>query len=115
MIGVFHGTDEATHDAYRAWRREHPDGFNMTEGATGAFTIHWAQDRRENNIGRGCTHQGVSDIKYREDKDGCYTTARKVCAETFEELIAWAAQHECATKNCRHCDTTRFPFPVVSR
>jgi len=51
---------------------------------------------------------------YREDKNGCYTTARKVCSERFEELIAWATKHSAKLKGCAHCDTRKFPFPPAS-
>lgn len=87
-------------------------GFHMTESAPEQFTIHYAQDKRENTEGRGCMHQGVSDIAYLEDKDGCYTRARKVCSSSFAELIAWAAENGFTTKSCKHCDTARFPFPT---
>jgi len=110
MIAIFHGHDKKTHKAFQAWRSEHANGFHMTEGASGNFTIHWAQDKRENEAGRGCHHQGVSTNKYREDKDSCYTTARKVCSDDLAELLAWAASHNFKTKSCGHCDTKRFPF-----
>lgn len=115
VIATFHGTDEKKHEAFQVWRREHPNGFHMTESAAGRFTIHWAQDKRENAIGRGCTHQGVSTIRYREDKDGCYTTARKVCAESLADLLAWADARKLKTKSCGHCDTNRHPFPRAGR
>jgi hypothetical protein len=111
MISEFHGNDEKTHDAFQAWRRSHVNGFHMTESATGLFTIHWAQDRRETSTGRGCMHQGGSTVQYREDKNGCYTAARKICSEDLAEMIAWARDHNYRTKNCKHCDTPRFPFP----
>jgi hypothetical protein len=111
MIHIFHGDDEQTHCNFQAWRKANPDGFHMTESVAGLFTIHYTQDKRENLEGRGCMHQGGSDNKYREDKDGCYTTARKVCSKNLAELIAWATERGCTTKNCKHCDTTRFPFP----
>ncbi len=111
MISEFKGNDEKTHEAYQSWRRTHVDSFNMSEGAGGVFTIHWTQDKRENPLGRGCQHQGISSIAYKEDKDSCYTRARKVCAESLAELIAWARQQHYQTKNCQHCDTRAFPFP----
>ena len=113
MITTFHGTDEASHGAFQQWRREHVDGFHMTEGAPGMFTIHWTQDMRENPSGRGCNHQGGSSNSYREDKNGCYTTKRKVCSESLSELRAWATSEGFSTKPCSHCDTKRFPFPDV--
>ena len=114
VISKFHENNKKTHDAFQTWRRSHVDGFHMTESASGVFTIHWTQDRRENSAGRGCMHQGGSDNKYREDKDGCYTTARKVCSDNFGELIAWARERNYRTTNCKHCDTRRFPFPIPS-
>ena len=112
MIFVFHGEDEETHGNFQAWRKANVEGFHMTERAEGQFTIHYAQDKRENTAGRGCMHQGVSDNKYREDKDGCYTTARKVCSNSLAELITWATEKDFTTKNCKHCDTKQFPFPT---
>lgn len=53
----------------------------MTEKGEGIFVIHWTQDKRENASGRGCHHQGVSSIRYLEDKDSCYTATRKVCSD----------------------------------
>jgi len=111
MISIFHGDNEQTHEAFQLWRRTHVDGFHMTEGARGEFTIHWAQDKRENTAGRGCHHQGGSGNEYRADKAGCYTTARKVCSENYGDLVEWAKKHGAKTKNCGHCNTRRFPFP----
>jgi hypothetical protein len=82
----------------------------MTEGPIGTFTIHYAQDKRENGDGRGCWHQGGSGNDYRADKGGCYTAARKVCSNSVAELIAWAKQHGHKAKKCGHCNTTEFPF-----
>jgi len=112
MIFIFHGTDEETHKKFQAWRKANVDGFHMTEGPSGQFTIHYTQDKRENSEGRGCMHQGVSDNEYLEDKDSCYTKARKVCSNSLAELHAWAREHGFTTKNCKHCDSKRFPFPA---
>jgi hypothetical protein len=111
MISIFHGNDEITHEKFQRWRKTNIDGFHMTEGPARKFTIHYAQDKRENSTGRGCMHQGVSDIAYIEDKDSCYTRARKVCSNSLAELLAWAKKQGFTTKNCKHCDTKRFPFP----
>lgn len=111
MITVFHGSDAATHDAYQTWRQSHVNGFNMTEGSKGVFTIHWTQDKRENSQGRGCHHQGGSGNRYREDKGGCYTAARKVCSDKLNELVAWIDKNSAKAKTCLHCDTRTFPFP----
>ena len=112
MVSVFHGKDEDTHQKFQAWRKANVNGFHMTESAAGQFTIHYTQDKRENSAGRGCGHQGGSDNEYPEDKDGCYTTARKVCSNNLAELIAWATENGFTTKKCKHCDTKRFPFPT---
>ncbi|HJV72804.1 MAG TPA: HNH endonuclease [Noviherbaspirillum sp.] len=114
MINIFHGSDEKTHQRFQAWRRKNVDGFHMAEGVGGVFTIHYTQDQRENPAGRGCMHQGCSDIKHRGDKGSCYTTSRKVCSINLDELIGWAAENGFTTKNCKHCDTKRFPFPSVT-
>ena len=114
MIEIFHGDNEQTHQAFQSWRQGHVDGFHMTEGASGVFTIHWTQDKRENLAGRGCHHQGESGNKYLEDKYGCYTTARKICSESYSDLLEWAKEHKARTKNCGHCDSKRFPFPNVA-
>jgi hypothetical protein len=84
----------------------------MTGSPAGQFTIHYTQDKRENPVGRGCMHQGGSDNEYLEDKDGCYTRARKVCSNSLADLITWAMQYGFTTKNCKDCDTRRFPFPT---
>ena len=110
MVSIFHGDDADTHRAFQAWRHANVDGFDMTEGPAGTFTIHYAQDMRENPEGRGCWHQGGSGNDYRADKDGCYTTARKVCSNSLAELIAWAEQGGFKTKKCGHCNTKKFPF-----
>jgi hypothetical protein len=112
LISVIHGNDAATHEMFQAWRKANIDGFHMTESAAGQFTIHYTQDKRENSAGRGCIHQGGSANEYLEDKDGCYTTTRKVCSTSLSELIAWATKNGFTTKNCKHCDTKRFPFPT---
>jgi hypothetical protein len=114
MISVFHGNDAESHQRFQAWRKANVDGFHMTESVAGQFTIHYTQDKRENAAGRGCMHQGISDIEYLEDRDSCYTTARKVCSNSLAELVAWAAENGFTAKNCRHCDTKRFPFPPVA-
>jgi hypothetical protein len=110
MISIFHGDDAETHHAFQAWRRANVDGFDMTERPAGTFTIHYAQDKRENPEGRGCWHQGGSGNNFRADKDGCYTTARKVCSSSVAELIAWAKQGGFKTSKCGHCNTKEFPF-----
>lgn len=111
MISVFHGDDGTTHQDFQTWRQVNVDGYHMTEGPPGLFTIHYTQDKRENSLGRGCSHQGGSGNEYREDKNGCYTTARKVCSNSLGELVAWAKDNGFETKSCKHCDTRRFPFP----
>jgi len=58
-------------------------------------------------------HQGVSTIEYPQDKDGCYTTARKVCSNNLADLIGWGRERGFETKNCKHCDTKRFRFPTI--
>ncbi len=113
MIDIFHGNNSETHQRFQAWRKANVDGFHMTESAALQFTIHYAQDKRENAAGRGCNHQGGSDIEYLEDKDGCYTTARKVCSNSLAELIAWATDRSLDINNCKHCDTKIFTFPTV--
>ena len=112
MIDIFYGDDEESHNGFQAWRQMNVDGFHMTEKTAGQFIVHYAQDKRENSAGRGCNHQGVSGNEYRDDKDGCYTTVRKVCSNSLAELIAWAREKDgYSTRNCKHCDTKRFPFP----
>lgn len=111
MIEVFHGSDAATHSAFQAWRKAHPDGFNLTQKSKRLFIAHWAQDKRENAQGRGCMHQGGSDNECWEDKGSCYTTAMKVCSDNLFELLDWAAERSASVKNCLHCDTRKFPFP----
>lgn len=110
MIAIFHGDDAASHEAFQSWRRRHVDGFHMTEGPKARFTVHYTQDKRENLQGRGCIHQGGSGNRYLQDKNGCYTTARKVCSESYGELLSWATTNSFTTKSCKHCDTRRFPF-----
>lgn len=114
MVTVFHGSDAETHDAFQAWRQAHPNGFHMTEKGEGIFVIHWTQDKRENASGRGCHHQGVSSIRYLEDKDSCYTATRKVCSDCLAELIGWTAARSATSRSCAHCDTAKFPFPKSS-
>lgn len=89
MVKVFHGHDAETHDAFQTWRKANGDGFFMTECAPGQFTVHYAQDRREHPGGRSCMHNGTSENGYREDKGGCYTTARKACSDSLPALLAW--------------------------
>lgn len=111
MVDIFHGNDPQTHERFQEWRRANVDGFHMTEAAAGQFTIHYTQDKRDNAAERGCIHQGGSSNKYGEDKLACYTTARKVCSNSFAELIVWARKYGFNTKKCKHCDSTQFPFP----
>src|SRR5262249_12735227 len=113
VISVFHGDDQQTHRKFQAWRKGHADGFYMTEGDAGRFTVHYAQDKRENTAGRGCCHLGGSDNDYLADKGCCYTAARKVCSASLAGLAAWAADNGAAARNCKHCDTERFPFPAA--
>jgi hypothetical protein len=111
MICIFHGNDEKTHNDFQAWRQANVDGFHMTEKNAGEFVIHYAQDKRENAAGRGCIHQGGSGNEYGSDKNCCYTTARKVCSNSFAELISWAKKEGYSIRNCKRCDTNRFRFP----
>jgi hypothetical protein len=112
MVKIFHGNNEVAHKAFQTWRKANINGFHMTEGPKGIFTIHYTQDKRENFVGRGCMHQGGSGNQFLQDKGGCYTTARKVCSNSLQELLAWANTHGYITKNCKHCDTKNFPFPL---
>jgi len=112
MISIFHGNNKETHEKFQRWRKANVDGFHMTESPARKYTIHYTQDKRESLTGRGCMHQGVSDIAYLADKDGCYTRARKVCSSSFAELLSWAKKQGVTTKNCKHCDTKIFPFPT---
>lgn len=114
MIQIFHGNNAHTHDAYQAWRRCHPDGFNLTEKSKGKFVAHWTQDKRESPMGRGCHHQGSSGMLFLEDKGGCYTATRKVCSESLPELFEWARLEGVGLETCSHCHTSRFPFPRTS-
>jgi len=111
MIQVYHGDNEATHEAFQAWRQANVDGFHLAEGPAGFFRMHWTQDKRENELGRGCAHQGGSGNPFRGDKNGCYTKARKVCSNDARELRTWAELNGATIKPCAHCDTSRFPFP----
>lgn len=81
MIEIFHGNNEFTHNAFGAWRTAHPDGFNLTDKGNSLFSAHWVQDKRENNAGRGCIHQGTSNLPY--DRGSCLTTKMKVCSDSF--------------------------------
>jgi hypothetical protein len=112
MIRIFHGNDEAIHNDFQTWRQANVDGFHMTEKTKREFVIHYAQDKRENSEGRGCCHQGGSGNEFGKDKNCCYTTAMKVCSNSFAELIVWAKANNSSTRNCKHCDTKRFPFPA---
>ena len=112
MITIFHGNNAETHDSFQAWRKANVDGFHMSQSAAAEFTIHYTQDKRENAEGRGCMHQGCSSNAYLEY--GCATSARKVCSNSLTELMAWASEHGFTTKNCKHCDSKRFPFAAAS-
>jgi hypothetical protein len=112
MIEIFHGTDEATHEAFQAWRRSHPDGFNLSEGRRGSFTAHWTEDSRDNGRGRGCMHQGGSSNRFNDAGVSCMTTAKKVCSESLAELLEWAACESVQVKYCKHCDSRAYPLPV---
>jgi hypothetical protein len=114
VIASFHGTDAQTHDAFQAWRQANPDAFNLTAKSDKVFVAHRSQDKRENAQGRGCIHQGGSGNGYRESRNGCYTTAKKVCSESLEELREWAAQQASTTRDCMHCNTKKFPFTQAS-
>lgn len=113
MIEIFHGDNESAHDAFQAWRSAHPNGFHLTDKGRGVFSAHWTQDKRENDAGRGCGHQGTSDIAYSQDKNGCCTAAKKICSDSFKELCEWAASQGLTVKRCAHCNSNRFPFPAV--
>ena len=58
-------------------------------------------------------HLGGSDNEYQEDKGHCYTTARKVCSDSLAELLGWARGENYSVRNCKHYDTSQFPFPVT--
>jgi hypothetical protein len=113
MIQVFHGMDESTHEAFQAWRRANPDGFNLSQGRAGEFTAHWAMDRRDHGAGRGCMHQGGSDNRYADDGVTCLTRAKKVCSSSLSELLAWAETHAFRVRLCKHCDAGASPLGDV--
>src|ERR1044071_7359713 len=98
MIQTFHGDNEAAHMAFQAWRQANVDGFHLTEGPLGHFRMHWTQDKRENEAGRGCAHQGGSGNQY--GTDGSYTKARKVCSNSAVELRNWANRDGFTVKSC---------------
>jgi hypothetical protein len=112
VIQIFHGNNKITHDGFQSWRQSNPDGFNLTEGPKGQFRMHWALDKRESSLGRGCGHQGGSGNEFGADKGGCYTTARKVCSNSAGELRDWAKANNAIVRSCSHCDTSRFPIPI---
>ena len=112
MIEIFHGTNAESHNAFQAWRSSHPDGFNLTESKKNLFTAHWTQDLRDHGDRRGCNHQGGSENKFDEGTN-CYTSAKKVCSDSLQELLAWAQENSVRVKACKNCDTTRNPFPVL--
>ena len=109
MLRIFHGNKKNVHNDYQAWRRNHPNGFVLSESSKGTFMLHWAQDVREHGAGRGCIHLGGSNNPY--GIDHCYTTRRKVCSESVTELANWTATNSYVLNNCSHCNTQSFPFP----
>ncbi len=113
MIEIFHGTNAESHNAFQAWRRLHPDGFNLTKSKKGLFTAHWTQDLRDHGAQRGCNHKGGSENEF-EDGAHCYTSAKKVCSDSLQELLAWAQENSVLVKSCKHCDTRRNPFQVLT-
>lgn len=83
----------------------------MTESSPKLFTVRWTQDKRENDAGRGCVHQGGSANEYLDDKNSCYTKAMKICSDSLAELNSWAESNGAVIKHCGHCDTRKLSFP----
>ncbi len=80
------------HTRFQAWRREHPDGFFLTEKGKGSFVLHHVT----------CWHPG-NDTWEPEDAGQSLTKKRKICSTDDSGLDAWAAQQGFTVRDCQHC------------
>lgn len=80
------------HSLFQDWRRAHPQGFFL------AFTAN----RRARMHAALCPHSGDTDWTF-EASGGSLTKKRKVCDESEEALLAWAAQEGVEVSRCADC------------
>jgi hypothetical protein len=76
-VVTFHDADgPGAHDAFERWRREHPDGLFINFGSPGDMMLHRAN----------CPH-----FVFHVPRS--LTSYKKVCADSIDDLEAWAGRH----------------------
>jgi len=87
-VATFHDADDpGANDAFERWRREHSGGFVLNYGSPSDMTCHRTD----------CPH-----FIFREPRS--LTSYKKVCAESIDDLQAWAAGHSSRSPGiCRAC------------
>src|SRR5262245_10852333 len=93
VIVEFHDhADRVVHAQFQEWRRLHPNGLFLTFGAKRRARLHNALCPHSGNVYWGS-----------EQADQSLTTRRKVCADTKESLLAWAADEGVEIARCADC------------
>jgi hypothetical protein len=93
VLTEFEDTENrVVHAKFQAWRRNHPDAFFLTFGSKQRSRLHAAS----------CPHSGDGHWTV-EETGHSLTTHRKVCADTQEVLLAWAARLGVEVVRCADC------------
>lgn len=91
------------HQEFQKWRRLHPHGYFLTFSAKQRAQLHTTL----------CWHSGTSDWTY-EDFGASLTTKRKICADSYDDLLAWATREGVAVSRCAHCLHEQASVPSLS-
>lgn len=91
------------HQEFQKWRRLHPRGYFLTFSAKQRAQLHTTL----------CWHSGTSDWTY-EDFGASLTTKRKICADSYDDLLAWATREGVAVSRCAHCLHEQASVPSLS-
>ena len=85
---TFHDADgPGANAAFERWRRDHPEGFFLNFGSPSDMMVHRP----------ACPHYVFHEPR-------SLTSYKKVCADRFEDLEAWAARQSSTPPSfCRTC------------
>jgi hypothetical protein len=87
-VVTFHNAeDPGAHEAFERWRREHPTGLFINYGSEFDMMLHRPD----------CPHFVFRELR-------SLTSYRKVCAQSINDLEAWAAENSGGSlATCRTC------------
>lgn len=87
-VATFHDSDgPGANERFERWRQAHPDGFILNYGSPNDMVLHRP----------GCLHFVFHTPR-------SLTSYKKVCADSVDELEAWAARNSRGLlRTCRTC------------